>query len=182
MIESEAFKPTRGLLDRLYRAAWALCGSDHDAEDLVQETFARVLSRPRSLRRADPAPYLMRSLRNTYLTGLRTAGRRPLTVALPQDETAAMSTSLARPEVAAEQRATLDAIAALPEVFRSALVAVDVLGLSYGEAASALGVRESTITTRLFRARGKVARALRAGDEKSPGRREGSAAGGVLVG
>ena len=36
-------------VDRLYRAAWALCGSREDAEDLVQETFARVLSRPRVL-------------------------------------------------------------------------------------------------------------------------------------
>ena len=182
MIEGESFTPTRGLLDRLYRAAWALCGSSHDAEDLVQETFARVLARPRSLRRADPSPYLMRSLRNTYLTGLRTARRRPLTVALPQDETTAMSTSLARPEVAAEQRATLDAVAALPEEFRSALVAVDILGLSYGEAAVALGVREPTITTRLFRGRGRVALALRADDEKPSARREGFAASGVLVG
>ena len=30
-------------VDRLYRAAWALCGSREDAEDLVQDTFARVL-------------------------------------------------------------------------------------------------------------------------------------------
>src|SRR3954451_7069339 len=34
-------------VDRLYRAAWALCGSREDAEDLVQETYARVLGRPR---------------------------------------------------------------------------------------------------------------------------------------
>lgn len=33
-------------IDRLYRAAWALCGSRQDAEDLVQETFATVLKRP----------------------------------------------------------------------------------------------------------------------------------------
>ena len=32
-------------LDRLYRAAWALCGSREDAEDLVQETYARVLAK-----------------------------------------------------------------------------------------------------------------------------------------
>ena len=37
-------------VDRLYRAAWALCGSREDAEDLVQDTFARVLAKPR----ADP--------------------------------------------------------------------------------------------------------------------------------
>jgi hypothetical protein len=51
-------------------------------------------------------------------------------------------------------------IAALPEAFREALVAVDVLGLSYREAARALRVREATITTRLFRARKQVAQHL----------------------
>ncbi len=63
--------------DRLYRAAWALCGSREDAEDLVQETFARVLARPRSLRGQDELAYLMRVLRNTFLTQRRTASRRP---------------------------------------------------------------------------------------------------------
>src|SRR5207244_9664696 len=37
-------------LDRLFAAAWALCGSRHEAEDLVQETFVNVLKRPRFLR------------------------------------------------------------------------------------------------------------------------------------
>ena len=46
--ETASFAPTRDLLDRLYRAAWALCGSHVDAEDLVQEAFARVLARPRT--------------------------------------------------------------------------------------------------------------------------------------
>ncbi len=36
--------------DPLFRAAWALCGSRHDAEDLVQETFLNVLKRPRFVR------------------------------------------------------------------------------------------------------------------------------------
>ncbi len=47
-----------------------------------------------------------------------------------------------------------------PENFRLALVAVDVLGLSYREAARALRVREATLTTRLFRARKQVAERL----------------------
>src|SRR5271154_3936429 len=64
-------------VDRLYRAAWALCGTRHDAEDLVQETFARVLSRPRMLRGDDELAYLMRVLRNTFLSSRRTASRRP---------------------------------------------------------------------------------------------------------
>jgi DNA-directed RNA polymerase specialized sigma24 family protein len=37
-------------LDRLFRAAWALCGSREEAEDLVRETYARVLTRPRPVR------------------------------------------------------------------------------------------------------------------------------------
>jgi DNA-directed RNA polymerase specialized sigma24 family protein len=40
-------KLSQELLDRLHRAAWALCGSVHDAEHLVQETLAGVLARPR---------------------------------------------------------------------------------------------------------------------------------------
>ncbi len=49
------------------------------------------------------------------------------------------------------------AIAALPEAFRDALVAVDVAGLSYAEAGRLLGAKEATITSRLFRARARVA-------------------------
>ena len=59
-------------LDRLYRAAWALCGSREDAEDLVQETYARVLARPRLLRNEDDLGYLLRALRNTFLNQKRT--------------------------------------------------------------------------------------------------------------
>ena len=55
-------------LDRLFRAAWALCGSREDAEDLVQDTYARVLARPRLLRNEDDLGYLLRALRNTYVS------------------------------------------------------------------------------------------------------------------
>ena len=63
-------------LDRLYRAAWALCGSREEAEDLVQETYARVLARPRLLRNEDDLGYLLRALRNTFLNQKRTESRR----------------------------------------------------------------------------------------------------------
>jgi RNA polymerase sigma-70 factor (ECF subfamily) len=160
--EGDALDPALlpALVDRLYRAAWAICGSSHDAEDLVQETFARVLARPRALRNGNPAPYLMQALRNTYLTGLRTASRRPRTSELPDDESAAMQSTLARPEVAFEHQQTFAAIAELGQDFREALVAVDIVGLSYREAAEVVGTREATITTRLFRARQAVAKAL----------------------
>ncbi len=147
-------------VDRLYRAAWALCGSREDAEDLVQETFARVLSRPRVLRGDDELYYLMRVLRNTFLTGLRTASRRPVTTAALEDGVAADPKPTNRPEQAFEVQEVYATIAELPDSFRLALVAVDVLGLSYREAARALRVREATLTTRLFRARKQVAERL----------------------
>jgi RNA polymerase sigma-70 factor, ECF subfamily len=147
-------------VDRLYRAAWGLCGSREDAEDLVQETFVRVLSRPRMLHGDDDLYYLMRVLRNTFLTSRRTAGRRPVTVATLEDVATADPKPMGRPEQALEVQELYATIAGLPEDFRMALVAVDVLGLSYREAARALHVREATITTRLFRARKQVAKRL----------------------
>src|SRR5947208_11381697 len=72
-------------IDRLYRAAWSLCGSREEAEDLVQETFARVLRKPRILRSEDDLGYLLRVLRNTFFSQRRTAARRPHTTALPDD-------------------------------------------------------------------------------------------------
>jgi RNA polymerase sigma-70 factor (ECF subfamily) len=173
-------------VDRLYRAAWALCGSREDAEDLVQETFARVLSRPRVLHGDDDLYYLMRVLRNTFLTGLRTASRRPVTVTTLEDIVAADPKPMGRPEEALEVQEVYATIAKLPEDFRLALVAVDVLGLSYREAARALRVREATLTTRLFRARKRLATGLEPAapaPRQAPGaaiRREETNAGGVL--
>src|ERR1700751_1782391 len=70
-------------IDRLYRAARALCGSREEAEDLVQETFASVLRRPRTLRADDDIGYLLRALRNTFLSTRRTASRLPRTEPFP---------------------------------------------------------------------------------------------------
>jgi len=182
-------------VDRLYRAAWALCGSREDAEDLVQETFARVLSRPRVLQGDEDLYYLMRVLRNTFLTGIRTASRRPVTVSGLEEVPAADPRPTTRPERAIEVSELYATIAELPEDFRLALVAVDVLGLSYREAGRALRVREATVTTRLFRARREVARRLEIPAEAdrpssaaaaeaaaavNPIRGEGTPPGGVL--
>src|SRR6266566_6266086 len=89
-----------GHVDRLYRAAWGLCGSREDAEDLVQETFARVLSRPRVLHGEDDLYYLMKVLRNTFLSSRRTASRRPLTIATLDDVAVADPKLLGRPQEA----------------------------------------------------------------------------------
>jgi RNA polymerase sigma-70 factor, ECF subfamily len=148
-------------LPRLYRAARAWVGSREDAEDVVQETFARVLARPRFLRGEDELGYLLRALRNTLVSRRRMASRRPQTVELDEDVAAARSAD--NPAEAAARREIYAVIHELPEEFRDVLIAVDVAGLSYGEAARALQVPEGTVTSRLFRARDRVARRL--GDE-----------------
>ncbi|HWE13806.1 MAG TPA: RNA polymerase sigma factor [Solirubrobacteraceae bacterium] len=159
-------------LDGLYRAAWALCGSREDAEDLVQDTFARVLARPRLIH-GDERGYLMRALRNTFYSRLRTDSRRPQTAATLDDLQPPDPRTVHQPEQAIEVKEVLEAIAALPEDFRLAIVAVDVLGLSYAEAGRALDAREATITTRLYRARQRIARGL-SQEPASGGTREGS--------
>jgi RNA polymerase sigma-70 factor (ECF subfamily) len=147
-------------LDRLFRAAWALCGSREDAEDLVQETYERVLRRPRFVRRDDDLGYLYRTLRNTYFNARRTASRRPQVVAEIDDVQAASLRSDSQPELAAETNLVLETVARLPQPMREVLVAIDIVGLSYAEAGKALGVHENTIPTRLARARLKVAEAV----------------------
>jgi RNA polymerase sigma-70 factor (ECF subfamily) len=147
-------------IDRLYRAARSLTGSREEAEDLVQETFARVLRKPRMIRSDDDIGYLLRVLRNTYVSTRRTAARRPQTTPLPDDLDLVEDRTAVRPETRIESEQLYTAISELPDDFRDALVAIDVVGLSYREAARALRVREATITTRLHRARQRVAIAL----------------------
>jgi RNA polymerase sigma-70 factor (ECF subfamily) len=148
-------------IDRLYRAAWALCGSREDAEDLVQETYARVLAKPRRLKGGDELGYLLVALRNTHATSWRTASRRPR-ADVGLDQVAAADPRTGRqPAAAAEANEVFTVIAALPEDFRLALIAIDVVGLSYAEAAEVLDVPQGTVATRVFRARGAVAADLR---------------------
>jgi RNA polymerase sigma-70 factor, ECF subfamily len=150
-------------LDRLYRAAWALSGSRQDAEDLVQETYARVLARPRFLRNEDDLGYLLRALRNTFLTQRRTASRRLRPDPLPDELDLVADPHARQPQAALEAAEIYAAIATLPDDFRDVLVAVDITGLSYKEAARALRIREGTVMSRLYRARKQVVRRVDGG-------------------
>jgi RNA polymerase sigma-70 factor, ECF subfamily len=153
-------------LDRLYRAAWALCGSREEAEDLVQDTYARVLKRTRIVRGDDDLGYLLRVLRNTFVSQRRAAARRPRPAGVAlEDLELSDPRSGARPEQAAGAREVYAAISALPDDYRDALTAVDVVGLSYAEAARALRIPEGTLTSRVYRARAQVVRVL---DPPSP--------------
>jgi RNA polymerase sigma-70 factor, ECF subfamily len=104
-------------------------------------------------------PYLLRALRNTHTTGRRIASRCPTILAMPSEE----PVSAADVHTAVEARRLIAAMAAAPRPYRDAVVAVDLLGLSYEQAARRLRTRKATITTRVFRGRAHVARILDAG-------------------
>jgi len=149
-------------IDTLFRAACALCGSRQLAEDLVQETYVKVLARPRFLRRDDDLGYLIKALRNAWYSHLRDerTRRRATDSSEQAPDDLPMQTSAGDPESALESGAVLDALSELPQPYREAVAAVDVAGLSYAEAAKALGVRQGTIMSRVYRGREQVAQAV----------------------
>jgi RNA polymerase sigma-70 factor, ECF subfamily len=142
--------------DRLFRAALALSGSATDAEDLVQETFARVLSRPRILRSGSELAYLMRVLRNTWIDFARARASRPDAAGGEAIDWVA-ETQSDPGGLALDVQLAYEGMRELPEPQREAIVAVDVLGLSYKEAARSLRIRQGTLMSRLARARERVA-------------------------
>jgi RNA polymerase sigma-70 factor, ECF subfamily len=147
-------------LDRLYRAAWAYVGSREDAEDLVQETYARVLARPRWLRKEDDLGYLLRALRNTFFNQKRAERRRLQSDPLPEQLDLVADPHAPEPQATVEAGELYAAVADLPDDFRDVIVAVDITGLSYKEAAEVLRIREGTVMSRLYRARQQVVRRL----------------------
>jgi RNA polymerase sigma factor (sigma-70 family) len=139
-------------LDRLYRTAILITRDPHEAEDLVQDTYEQVLRRPREMRGDSELHYLRAALRRRHVDRGRAAGRRVAAVELgaaPEPRARAGE----EPGRRAEQAEVLAAIRALPAIHRDVLVATYVAGLTYSEAAAALGVRRGTIMSRVFRAR-----------------------------
>jgi RNA polymerase sigma-70 factor (ECF subfamily) len=145
-------------LPRLRRLATYLCGSRDGGDDLVQDTLERVLRSPRRIH-GDEYPYLTRAMRNTHVDRARAAARQPLTVELDAVETPRVATD-AHADVVIEAREVLAAVADLPEPYRRAVVAVDVQGCSYQEAADLLQVPVGTIMSRLYRGRRRVVEAV----------------------
>jgi RNA polymerase sigma-70 factor (ECF subfamily) len=149
------------LFARLYNFAHWLTQNREEAEDLVQETYAKALKgfssfEPGTNFRA----WMFRILRNTFLnsrTGLKAA---TIQLDLPDDDPA-LPAERQTPETIlidrASQRIVQAAIAELAVPYREVLLLCEVEELSYQEIATALAIPIGTVMSRLSRAR----RALR---------------------
>ncbi len=148
-------------LPRLRRLARAVCPSPHVADDVVQETYVRILARPRYLHGDDDYSYLARTLRNVLANHMASESRRRPAVGIDEFEPMDARGS-ADPEARLLAGEVYGIIKALPEEKRDVIAAVDVAGLSYAEAAESLELPIGTVMSRLHRSRGEVAHALAA--------------------
>ena len=162
------------LLDPLYNFARWLTFDAAEAEDLVQETFAKALRGFDSFTPGtDFRAWMFRILRNTFLTS-RTGLQAKLTVPLdPEDEVSAIVT-WETPETlalaAATREALQDALEGLPPVYREVVLLCDVEEMKYAEIAEVLQVPIGTVMSRLARARKLLRQAL--AEERVGARRE----------
>jgi RNA polymerase sigma-70 factor (ECF subfamily) len=166
-------------LDALYGVAIRLTGKPADAEDLVAESVARAWAAIDTLEdRARFRPWVFRILRNGYISDYRKRSVRPTEAVYDEladgadDDVCSMLMGesddflnwWSNPEraffdnVLGEQ--ILAAIEALPESFRVTILLVNVEGLTYDEAAEALGVPKGTVRSRMKRGRTMLQKSL----------------------
>ncbi len=103
----------------------------------MQETFERVLRRPRFVKPDHDRAYLLRVLRHVWVAHAKTAAQRT-TTPMPPEDLDWLPDRRASPELALDAQLAYQAISELSEPLRLTVVAVDVVGLSYSEAARSL--------------------------------------------
>lgn len=168
-------------MDALYGVAFRLTRNAADAEDLLADAVAKGWAAAGTLvDRASFRPWLFRILRNCYISDYRKRSVRPIEQSLDDavptesgeqdlaewlcDQPDEFLNWWAEPErefyndVLGEQ--IMQAISDLPEAFRVTILLVNVDGLSYDEAAEALGVPPGTIRSRMKRGRTLLQKAL----------------------
>lgn len=151
-------------IEVLYRVALSLTGQAADADDLVQDTLLRAFRAIDGFDGQHPRAWLLTILRNAEHN--RHRRRRPVLLDDPDDVVDLAADGVDGPEELLVNASFDDrveqAFLALPDKFRQTIALVDVDGLSYAEAAAALGVPVGTVMSRLHRARARIRRALTA--------------------
>jgi RNA polymerase sigma-70 factor (ECF subfamily) len=163
-------------MDALYGVALRLAGSGADAEDLVAEAVTKAWSAINTLEdRSRFRPWIFRILRNCYISQYRKQSVRPAESGYEDDGDDALATLLneqpdeflvwwANPEREFFNdmlgETIMTAIHGLPDAFRVTIMLINVEGLTYDEAAEALGVPPGTVRSRMKRGRTLLQKAL----------------------
>jgi RNA polymerase sigma-70 factor (ECF subfamily) len=157
------------LFERLYNFAHWLAQDREEAEDLVQETYAKALKgfpsfKPGTNFRA----WIYQILRNTFLTsrtGLKATANVPID---SDDETlpAAKDTPESLLLQRSDRQLVQEALGRLPVAYREALLLCEFEEMSYQEISATLGVPMGTVMSRLSRARRTLRDAVRELQEK----------------
>lgn len=150
----------------MYRSALGLTRNAADAEDLVQETFAKAFA---SLGRFQPdtnlGRWLSRIMFNTFADGDRKRRRQPLLAADPASRETIPPWSRNSADGRSAEEHVLErlvyadivaAIRALPPGYRLMVYLADVEGLGYRQIAYLTGVSVGTVKSSLHRARGQI--------------------------
>src|SRR3954452_18755998 len=160
------------LADQVYQVARRLVGSREEAEDLMQDTYARAF---RSWRSYQPGTnlraWLLRILTNLNIDRARARQRRPQTEPLEEGDYFLynrLASSGGDPQPEEEERVlarlsqdgVVKALADVPHDFRDVVVLVDIGGFAYAEAAQILDIPVGTVMSRLHRGRRILKRQL----------------------
>nr|WP_237466806.1 sigma-70 family RNA polymerase sigma factor [Leucobacter chromiireducens] len=160
------------LLDQLYGAAMKMTRNPQDAQDLVQETFAKAFAAFASFQEGtNLKAWLYRIMTNAYINTYRKKQREPYLGVVEEledwqlggaESTTAMSSRSAEAEAIDRTPDTVvsDALNALPEDFRMAVYLADVEGFSYQEIADIAEVPIGTVMSRLHRGRARLRKSL----------------------
>ena len=153
------------LFDQLYNFAHWLTQDRSEADDLVQETYAKAL---RGFSSFQPGTnfraWIYRILRNTFLTSRTGLKAAVMTVELDEatDELAVTDTPESIFIDQSQQQILQEAIGALPLHYREVVILCDVEEMSYKEIAETLAIPVGTVMSRLARARRELRQELQA--------------------
>jgi RNA polymerase sigma factor (sigma-70 family) len=160
-VEQEFERMFRDHYQTVYRTAYGVLGNGHDAEDVAQTVFLRVLhAMPSRQLTKNPAGYLYRAAVNESLNAIRARRRQVLTAeperyeALPTSNTAVESTEDLH-------RRLYEAIAELRQADAEVVILRYVHNRSDREIAHLLGTTRGTIAVRLYRTRARLRKLMR---------------------